>query len=740
MKSELKSIALYGIICLLPFAAPAQKDDKYKEEADAMRKEVWAWDRPEFKVQTVPDKYAGVSSVIIARHIEIRAGRQKLPLTEIDRELVQINDKAAVDEYSQFTYTQLSRGRGPRGKSVVYVGVRVIKPDGSVREIDADDIVLTKDEKRVREARIAVPDLQVGDRLDYFFALQTNKSRQSITSLTLFLFDKSPIMHYSIRCDLGDWYGVEYRCYNGAPDFKRRKTEDGGNVLEMNKQGIPAYPPNSFWVSVYRQLPIIRMNIADMMMGGYIDRGFGNRIDNFRAGAVIKDPSAFEFVEEEIVLISSIKKRYFNADSTRITGASFPYVNKLKENAKSMHPDSLAAGLFYALRFEKLLDISASMDFRYIRGFALKDPLNTSAHLIRLAGLMQTSNLKTNFVLLSGKYGPDMNSLMNKDDLGYLLALPGSGGTIMGISNAFSPAFYIPYQFENAPDAVTVDTKTNKTFDPRDFDLGTIKIPASPHEQNSRTEKLVISPSPENGALLVKRTSTLQGHCKSDVQQDLILFEDYYEHERKLLGIEKPLLANFDYLKEITQYVEELKAALAEARENQKKAFLKEAETWLGAKINGLTAYKVVNLGVRHNSPDFVYSSEFSLSGLMKNAGNNFIIDIGLLQGAPLKIEPSQRRRRLNVYAPYARSNHRRISLEIPAGYTVEGIADLNRKVENETGAFTVEAFLDGNTVTINVSEIYKNALEPYTNWDKMLAVIDASVEWSNAKLLLKKQ
>ncbi|HEY0067339.1 MAG TPA: DUF3857 domain-containing protein [Flavisolibacter sp.] len=738
MKFEIRSITLYVIICLLPFSALAQDDRKYKEEADDIRKEVWAWDRPEFRVQTVPDKYAGVSSVVIARHTEIRVGDiKRMPLMEIDRELVQINDKAAVDKYSRLSYTQLSRGRGSHGKSVVYVGVRVIKPDGSVKEIDADDIVLTKDEKRIKEAEIAVPDLQVGDRLDYFFALQTNKIYENIIFFTFFLLNESPIMHYSIRCDIGDVYGAEYRCYNGAPDFKRTKNDNDGTVLEISKQGIPAYPFNTLWVSAYRQLPLIRMSIMLGKSGHLIN---SNHFYGRRQGEVFKNPATSQFIEDEMEIISGIKRRYFKPDSARLTGASSRYMNKLKGNADSMHPDSLAAGLFYALRFESFLDISATMDLRYIRGFASKDPFNPSAYLIRLAALLQYSNLKNNFVLLTGKYGPDINSLMSSDDLSYMLTLPGSGGAMMGISDAFSPAFYIPYQLENTPDAITVDTKTNKTFNPRNFEQGTIKIPGSTYGQNSRTEKLVISPSPANGALLVKRTSTLTGHCKPDVQQELILFEDYYEHERKLLGIEKPLLEHFENPGETGGFFDELKAALTEGRENQKEAFVKEAKNWFGTEVDGLTGHKVVNLGVRHDNPDFVYSSEFSLPGVMKKAGDNFIIDIGKLQGTPLKIEGSQRRRRLNVYAPFARSIHYRISIEIPAGYTAEGIADLNRKVENETGAFAAEASLDGNTVIINVSQVYKNALEPYTNWDKMLAFMDASAEWSNAKLLLRKQ
>jgi len=56
----------------------AQKDVKqYKEEAEAIRKEVWAWNRPEFAVREIPAEYANASQVVIARHTEITADSKR---------------------------------------------------------------------------------------------------------------------------------------------------------------------------------------------------------------------------------------------------------------------------------------------------------------------------------------------------------------------------------------------------------------------------------------------------------------------------------------------------------------------------------------------------------------------------------------------------------------------------------------------------------------------------------------
>src|SRR4029078_11685442 len=96
-------------------------DSKYREKAEAIRQEVWGWNKPEFKQRTIPSEYANASKVIIARHLDINAdtksrgfafGYRELMLTEILREQVKLNDPSAISEYSEISYTQLERKSG----------------------------------------------------------------------------------------------------------------------------------------------------------------------------------------------------------------------------------------------------------------------------------------------------------------------------------------------------------------------------------------------------------------------------------------------------------------------------------------------------------------------------------------------------------------------------------------------------------------------------------------------------
>jgi hypothetical protein len=176
------------VLLVISVSALAQRKDEekyYQAESKTIRGEIWGWKNPEFAVRTIPAEFANASKVIIARHVEINADCEAddkrgfwvnsiyrdYYLTEITREVVKLNDKAAVADYSEFTFTKMARNYGMfYSTESVYIGVRVIKPDGTVKEIGAEEIVLSNNGSIKKEAKLAISDLQQGDIIDYFIA------------------------------------------------------------------------------------------------------------------------------------------------------------------------------------------------------------------------------------------------------------------------------------------------------------------------------------------------------------------------------------------------------------------------------------------------------------------------------------------------------------------------------------------------------------------------------------------
>jgi len=163
MKYLLISVTLVLSITYNNAVAQSKSDEKYRTQSEEMRKEVWAWDKPEFKVKEVPAKYANASKVILAHHTELTADskskfafyglafsiKKDQTIIEVVRELVKLNDNAAIKDFSELSFTQFRKSSGffTLDKTTTYLGVRIIKVNGSIKEINADDIILTKDEK-----------------------------------------------------------------------------------------------------------------------------------------------------------------------------------------------------------------------------------------------------------------------------------------------------------------------------------------------------------------------------------------------------------------------------------------------------------------------------------------------------------------------------------------------------------------------------------------------------------------
>jgi hypothetical protein len=219
MKYFIISAAVTLAAAITNVNAQSKDEAKYHSQSQEMHKQVWAWDKAQFRVTDIPAQYAKASKVIIALHTELTAATKSrvtilgigsvdkdLQLREVVREMVKLNDKTALDEYSQLSFTQFEKQSGfsHPDKATSYLGARIIKPNGKVEEINADDIVLTQDESSEKKAKVAIPDLEPGDILDYFLATeQTLKDDMSAQSYQVILFSGAPVLNLSFHAATG---------------------------------------------------------------------------------------------------------------------------------------------------------------------------------------------------------------------------------------------------------------------------------------------------------------------------------------------------------------------------------------------------------------------------------------------------------------------------------------------------------------------------------------------------------
>jgi hypothetical protein len=747
-------------VLFISFSSIVQAQDKneqaYRKASAEIKKQVFAWDKPQFKIREVPKEYANASKVVLARHTELTSesksgvafyfggigSKRELNILEIVREVIKLNDKAAVEYYSELAFTKFSRTSGfySSEKLSTYVGIKIIKPNGKVSEINADDIVLTKDDPKNKKAKIAVPDLEPGDIIDYYIATdQQFVNEGGAKEYRVLLFDDAPILNLSFHGELGKKMAILYRSYNDAPDLKISKNGEKEIIIDLQKENIPAYE-TSLWVAPARQLPYIRMNIS-MGYSGLGAKYYGTR----KPGEILKLENENEVIDDVAEDYSKVYYHNYWLKAGRIPYADIEKSAEKKAKQmglkyKDLSDNDKAALLYYTFRQGSLMNFDINK---------LQEVINIGSQeyngaAFPLFAIMKISGMDPQILLSERKHSYRLKEIMSSSDLQSMTYLP-STKKYFSINTIFDYPFSIPDFVEGVQQTKSITFShpvavgSMKKIVSMSNVAGGPRIPITASKDNVRQENLRLSVNDDLTTLNVKRNTRLKGHYKYDVQKNLVLYEDLYESERKSFGDKESLLEALEDGKKSRKYVDEVKNAFAEARKNQKKAFTEEAKDWFEQEVTGLKDQKVTSLGIRHTDPDFVYGSTFNLDGLVKKAGNNIIVEIGKIQGQPLAVKDANRNRTMDVYMPFARGIEYAIVLEIPAGYTAEGVQALNKNVNNETGSFIVEASTNNNLITINVKKHYTHHFEPAANFSKMLAFLDASNEWTDAKLLLKK-
>ena len=259
----------------------AQKEeDKYAALVSEVRNEVWSLNLPDFKNMTVPEKYRNEPAVILAAHSRLEVTRktkldwwgmgltkQQITCRSIYRQMVYINSQRALEEMSQFSFLSQEKERYTRNEQQRILGVRIIKPDGTIQETAPQEYMETDEGSHPRSHNIqekwnklAVPGLEIGDIIDLFFVRYTILNNQNPEPFGFYFMDSYPLLAYSVHCEIDPKLSTFYRCLNGARDFDHSTDTEGNHILDLHTGDSGRVIPD-FWYNSARQTPMILMYI-----------------------------------------------------------------------------------------------------------------------------------------------------------------------------------------------------------------------------------------------------------------------------------------------------------------------------------------------------------------------------------------------------------------------------------------------------------------------------------------------
>lgn len=157
--------------------------------------------------------------------------------------------------------------------------------------------------------------------------------------------------------------------------------------------------------------------------------------------------------------------------------------------------------------------------------------------------------------------------------------------------------------------------------------------------------------------------------------------------------------------------------------------------------------YKYENTELIHsftNTPLTIKAKIKAIESFTEDAGNLLMVNLGKVIGKQSNLYQETERIN-NIDLNYAKGYKHKIIFEIPAGYEVESLADLNitKKMtveEAKASYFVSKASVQNNIVTVEVDEQYNDIHYPKEKYNEYRDVMNASFDFSKASIVLRKK
>lgn len=707
---------VFSILLVQLFTLSVNADEKadYLKLAQKVRQEVWSNTPADFQKRTVPDRYKNASAVILSYYRELstdyyrkatadlvlnlRLTRQ-IDCTDMERMLIQINDKKALKDYSEFTFKTKSRKWtwGYHHKTQTVLGIRVIKKNGNVQEVSLDDYVDVKEGKNDKDLsqKIAVPGLEVGDCIDVFSLDQIDTQEQQLDPFYFVLRQDEPVLYTKVHCVLDQSLATVYRTMNGAPDFTQTTDKDKNAVLDM-VMDKPVDAESSIWYNSLEQSPFIEMYITPTKAKvAVVEKAM-------RQKGVRGNPDVTPILQDDWKLLKS----YVSKGGYSPAGLPSTYKSVFKSAKKEGMSAEEKADRIYS--------------FEYVSGGASQRVFNTVANYLRKLGVEIEMGITTPFGALP------VDKLINYNSTSWFFRLKGTD------------VYYFPGTYPKVASEIPYIYQGRKAYMQDSEEQ--ITIPVSQAEDNKSVNDMVVKL--DGTKLDISRKVTYSGEQKM-YGQSLV------SPDNTLFGSSQ-LEAYWRYLKyddkdPYSCYTKkesaELKGAFNEYRKNAIDPFKAEISSYHDGDPVQVGGYGVDCVGIRRDSSNFVYHVDYVMDGMVKRAGNNYLLSVGKLIGSSLKLEGKDRERIDDVWRKMAFVDEWNIEIPLPQGYKVsaEALKKIETSVANECGEFTVKATAGNESVKVYVRKCFAHRVEPVSNWSKLLALVDACSAFADKQMVIAK-
>ncbi|MET0463286.1 MAG: hypothetical protein ABW007_09025 [Chitinophagaceae bacterium] len=644
----------------------------------------------------------------------------KIMIEETERRKILLRDKFAVEQYS-FLYFRLST----EGDAF---SARVIKKNGDIQPVEITDAARVDDIRSVpgtfrtyTDSRISisyrpdyfkvpVPDLEEGDIIEYEFKNLNSQSYLHHPNYKEF----EPVYYVCNReMPVGkqiievvaedDHYYIGHKSLKGAPGFTQ--TSDKGK-------------------KVFR----------------WVDEGRDKLVDARYANGLIEQPS----VKFQVVYARDNSKGFvwFNEknDATKdisreelMTNVRKYWFNRAKyetENSKASSTQAYVDEIYKALKKSGITEASEDDYIRKayysIRGRTLYNNWRDMVFAKTFSGLLVKKKIPHEIIATTSNQRTQMDKVAFTPEIAWMIKCKGK--YYSNPDEHLNPEDIPSYLAGNDCIRFSYDDEKSAASD---------VIPLSDTSANVIATQVEAKLDASMANLVIDKTVEAKGLVKDAIIDDILALTPFMETDYRNMdgtGMWSDLNG-----RDMAKAMEDFNKQKQEWKDEKPKMMKSVAEDEYGVKVENYASFRIQQDGRSHKKRSLRYNEDLTLGELTAVAGSDLIVSLPALMGGQAKIRKEERTRTLPVDLRYPRKILYHITLVIPSGYSVKGLENLNKELDNPVGSFSTTASVQGDKLVLDIRKIYKSARVNSSDWPSVLQILDAAYNFSQSKVILKK-
>lgn len=727
-----QGISLVLTLLFFSFKAISQDiiNEDFLDNIEENAKSLWSENLPAFATNTVPEKYKNESAVVFgfkrsvtidkkSRFGFLSKGERSLFFFENVRFKIKLNDRNAVKSFTEVYFRYSDKLDG--------FSAKITKPDGTSKPVSLNEAVGVESVSDVPEFfksffdqqvgaqrsyfKVAVPDLEPGDILEY---VTNTKSKLDVMGNGYIEFDPQyeicnkayPVLFNQINMETDDKSFFKSLSMNGAPDFKKEVAADPGFFKYVFTDYDRGVEKDVNFINTYQVLPLTKFQVIyannEKIKGALIGEK-GEIKTGFTREELAR--KAWEDYEQ---VGGTIYRDYFTVN--RLVDEIWAQFKK--QDAKDWPERQYINNVYYRLR-----------NIVLNRDTYLSDKV--AAYIF--SSLLLRRDIKTELIIsVSNSIGKLTNVLFD-EEIRYVCKL--NNNYYFNFTDHSNPGELVENLLASEAYIINKPNKQNVQ------DIRPVVLPDAVASDNVASYTLNAVLKPDMSTLEVARVSSYTGLSKNRNINSILKFTPYMLDDYKYYGGEHPTENMKE--KQSDDYYRSVKAL----KEQYKEAKTEQVKSDLQGEFQQKVTYKNFTLtsdGRSVKQKDLVVDEAFELHGTVRKAGKKYLVNLAGLTGGQLQIKKEERVRKYDINVGCARTLNWTINFKIPDGYTVDGIKELNSKVDNEAGTFSCTAEEQAGTVVLNIKKVYKKANTSKDKWPEMLAFIDAAYNNQFRYILLK--